>query len=70
MLASTMSALQTAMRDEIDETDSLSTADLSTIGGLDIQWQEQDGFGALVVLSWPSMSLLHQQTLACTTQVP
>ena len=70
MLASTMSALQAAMRDDIDDTDSLNIAALNTIGGLDIQWHEQNGFGALVILSWPSMSLLHQQTLACTTTVP
>ena len=68
----TLHELQTTMKQSIHCTDAVGPAELHLVGGLDIQWDSdgQKGFGALVVLSWPALSLVHQQTLACATQVP
>jgi len=66
-----MAREQAAMSVLVEHTDALQNADLRLLGGLDIQWlNDSQGIGALVVLSWPSLSLVHKHTLAVTTQVP
>ncbi len=55
----------------VEHRDALQVADLRLLGGLDIQWlDDSQGIGALVVLSWPSLSLVYKHTIAVTTQVP
>ena len=66
----TLHELQTTMQQSIDRTDAVNPIELQLVGGLDIQWQGQTGVGALAVLSWPALLLVHQQTLACSTQLP
>ena len=71
MLRLNMQQEQADMRGSIDPTDAFSLADLSRIGGLDIQWvDDNNGIGALVVLSWPSLDLVFHNTISVSTQVP
>ena len=71
MLRLNMQQEQADMRGSIDPTDAFSLADLSRIGGLDIRWvDDNNGIGALVVLSWPSLELVFQHTISVSTQVP
>ena len=66
-----MAQEQAAMSVLVEHTDALQNADLRLLGGLDIQWlNDSQGIGALVVLSWPSLSLVHKHTVAVTTQLP
>ncbi len=62
---------QAAMSVREEHAEVLQVADLRLLGGLDIQWlDDSQGIGALVVLSWPSLSLVYKNTIAVTTQVP
>ena len=66
-----MTREQAAMSVHVEHTDALQLDDLRLLGGLDIQWlDDSQGIAALVVLSWPSLSLVHKHTIAVTTQVP
>ncbi len=65
-----MAREQAAMSIRVEHADVLQAADLRLLGGLDIQWiDDSQGVGALVVLLWPSLSLVYKNTIAVTTQV-
>ena len=66
-----MQQQQCAMAASIVHKDQLNLPGLSLIGGLDIQWKDdQRGFAALAVLSWPALSLVHIETSPVVTQIP
>lgn len=66
-----MQQQQSAMAASIVHSDQLDLRGVSRIGGLDIQWKnDQQGVAALAVLSWPALSLVHIKTSPVFTQIP
>lgn len=66
-----MQQQQCAMAASIVHDDQLDLQGVSRIGGLDIQWKnDQQGVAALAVLSWPALSLVHVETSRVFTQIP
>lgn len=66
-----MQQQQCEMAASIVHKDQLTLPGLGLIGGLEIQWQDdQRGLAALAVLSWPALSLVHIETSPVFTLIP
>ena len=63
---------QTRLSCLVSSSDAIDIDQIHRIGGVDIQWDD-DGFtgvAALVVLSWPDLTLIHTQTVSGQSAVP
>jgi len=53
-------------------TDAIDIDAIERIGGVDIQWDDDGitGIAAMVVVSWPDLTVLHIDTVTGTAAVP
>ena len=66
-----MELRQIDMSESIIHDDQVKTNSLRLVGGLDIQWVDDNtGFAVLSVFSWPELSLVHTRNSQVYTQIP